>query len=98
MPRNPATTHLLETLIPNPNLPPYMLQVSEAVWKLAADMCVVLNDGPELTAGLRKLREAKDCFVIQRKIDADNDAPRPGLDGAAQKVAAADGCNVGGTP
>jgi hypothetical protein len=30
---------------------------------LAEDMIQVLPDGPELTAGLRKLLEAKDCFV-----------------------------------
>jgi hypothetical protein len=30
---------------------------------LAEAMIVELPDGPELTAGLRKLLEAKDCFV-----------------------------------
>jgi hypothetical protein len=30
---------------------------------LAGDMIRRLPDGPELTAGLRKLLEAKDCFV-----------------------------------
>ncbi len=30
---------------------------------LAALMVLELPDGPELTAGLRKLLEAKDCFV-----------------------------------
>lgn len=30
---------------------------------LAAAMLDDLRDGPELTAGLRKLLEAKDCFV-----------------------------------
>jgi hypothetical protein len=29
----------------------------------AEDMLSQLPDGPELTAGLRKLLEAKDCFV-----------------------------------
>lgn len=32
---------------------------------LAGQMVDVLPDGPELTAGLRKLLEAKDCFVRQ---------------------------------
>jgi hypothetical protein len=36
---------------------------SQACAELAADMIVELPDGPELTAGLRKLLEAKDCFV-----------------------------------
>lgn len=36
---------------------------SEACHNLADDMIGRLPDGPELTAGLRKLLEAKDCFV-----------------------------------
>lgn len=31
--------------------------------RLASQMIADLPDGPELTAGLRKLLEAKDCFV-----------------------------------
>ena len=34
-----------------------------AVHDLAAEVVDTLPDGPELTAGLRKLLEAKDCFV-----------------------------------
>ena len=30
----------------------------------------VLGDGPELSAGLRKLLEAKDCLVRQSILDA----------------------------
>lgn len=30
---------------------------------LAEDMVVALPDGPQLSTGLRKLLEAKDCFV-----------------------------------
>lgn len=37
--------------------------VSEQVSLLAETMLALLPDGPELTAGLRKLLEAKDCFV-----------------------------------
>ena len=37
--------------------------VSGEVFELAAWMIQQLPDGPELTAGLRKLLEAKDCFV-----------------------------------
>jgi hypothetical protein len=37
--------------------------VSGACADLAADMVRRLPDGPELTTGLRKLLEAKDCFV-----------------------------------
>jgi len=37
--------------------------VSERCHDLAQDMVDRLPDGPELTTGLRKLLEAKDCFV-----------------------------------
>jgi hypothetical protein len=36
---------------------------SQACAQLAEEMLSELPDGPELTAGLRKLLEAKDCFV-----------------------------------
>lgn len=36
---------------------------SQQCYDLAANMIHDLPDGPELTAGLRKLLEAKDCFV-----------------------------------
>jgi hypothetical protein len=39
--------------------------ISRYVESLATQMLVDLTDGPELTAGLRKLLEAKDCFVRQ---------------------------------
>jgi hypothetical protein len=38
-------------------------QASKACCDLAEDAIRSLPDGPELTAGLRKLLEAKDCFV-----------------------------------
>ena len=37
--------------------------VSQEVHRLAWDMATALPQGPELTTGLRKLLEAKDCFV-----------------------------------
>ena len=42
----------------------------DCAW-LAAQMIQALPDGPELTAGLRKLLEAKDCFVrgALREVD-----------------------------
>lgn len=36
---------------------------SRACAELAQEMISTLPDGPELTTGLRKLLEAKDCFV-----------------------------------
>lgn len=40
---------------------------------MAIEMAETLNDGPELTAGLRKLLEAKDCFVRQAIVDGEKD-------------------------
>lgn len=45
------------------HLPPVLREVSEPVCLLAQKMDAELPDGPEKTAGLRKLLEAKDCFV-----------------------------------
>lgn len=39
---------------------------------LAYSLIRDLPDGPELTAGLRKLLEAKDCFVRQAVIVAES--------------------------
>lgn len=38
---------------------------------LAIEMAETLKDGPELTTGLRKLLEAKDCFVRQAIVDGE---------------------------
>lgn len=73
--RHPATSGIAEWFtydhLPE-GLPRY---VSASCAKLAADMVEELPDGPELTTGLRKLLEAKDCFVrgaiaATRKPDA----------------------------
>jgi hypothetical protein len=39
------------------------------VSQVAETLLTVLDDGPELSAGLRKLVEAKDCFVRQAVKD-----------------------------
>jgi hypothetical protein len=44
------------------HLPPALQEVSAPFAHLANDMVGRL-EGPEVTAGLRKLLEAKDCFV-----------------------------------
>ena len=44
-------------------------EVSGSICKLAHDMEACLQPGPERTAGLRKLLEAKDCFVRQKVLD-----------------------------
>lgn len=45
------------------HLPRHLRDVSNACRYLAQEMAEELPQGPELTAGLRKLLEAKDCFV-----------------------------------
>ncbi|OUC99348.1 hypothetical protein CA984_03740 [Streptosporangium minutum] len=45
------------------HLPPKLQAASKPCHDLAHEMIEQLPDGPELTAGLRKLLEAKDCFV-----------------------------------
>lgn len=51
-------------LIPNTNLAGIQFSISMSFHDIA---CIMLEenseDSPELTAGLRKLLEAKDCFV-----------------------------------
>jgi hypothetical protein len=45
------------------HLRPALQEISGPCHDLAETMIRNLPDGPELTAGLRKLLEAKDCFV-----------------------------------
>ena len=45
------------------HLPDHLQVVSKEFHRLAHSMAVNLNHNPELTAGLRKLLEAKDCAV-----------------------------------
>jgi hypothetical protein len=45
------------------HLPENLQQVSKPLGELAAALEATLPDGPEKSAGLRKLLEAKDCFV-----------------------------------
>lgn len=45
------------------HLPPALAGVSKTIGDVARDFDENLPDGPEKTAGLRKLLEAKDCFV-----------------------------------
>lgn len=45
------------------HLPTHLQEVSKPIGELAAKMEVELPDGAEKTAGMRKLLEAKDCFV-----------------------------------
>lgn len=48
------------------HLPEILQEVSKPLGELAKEMDNSLPDGPEKSAGLRKLLEAKDCFVRAR--------------------------------
>lgn len=45
------------------HLPPHLQVISKPCYELAYEMVETLDQNPELTVGLRKLLEAKDCFV-----------------------------------
>lgn len=49
------------------HLPAKLQVVSKHICEVAEAMYITLPDGPEKTAGLRKLLEAKDCFVRQAR-------------------------------
>lgn len=65
---NPHTEHLLRFLDAK-HLAPELRDIVVPIKGLADLMSMVLGDGPELTTGLRRLVEAKDCLVRQRIID-----------------------------
>jgi tRNA U34 5-methylaminomethyl-2-thiouridine-forming methyltransferase MnmC len=78
--RHPGTLHFA-ALFEYKHLPPDLAPASAACEDLAQTMVTMLPDGPELTAGLRKLVEAKDCFVRaallarnQPQVISENDA------------------------
>ena len=45
------------------HLPEHLQKISKPLCDVAIELNEILDDGPEKTAGLRKLLEAKDCFV-----------------------------------
>ena len=45
------------------HLPGHLQEVSKPFYQLASQMDRTLPEGAEKTAGMRKLLEAKDCFV-----------------------------------
>jgi len=48
------------------HLPPSLQEISKPICELAQHFDSSLTEGPEKSAGLRKLLEAKDCFVRAR--------------------------------
>lgn len=61
--RHPSSVHMLKVCAPNPNLQGVLYNISDNCFGLALELFDLLPDGPELIAGLRKLVEAKDCFI-----------------------------------
>ena len=61
---HPSTAAILQYFAYE-HLPPHLQEVSKPFGDLARSLAATL-DGPELTAGLRKLLEAKDCAVRAR--------------------------------
>ena len=62
VPRPHPSTEAILRYFAYEHLPPALQEVSRPFAELALDMATRL-EGPELTAGLRKLLEAKDCMV-----------------------------------
>lgn len=60
--RHASTQHVMQ-FFSFGHLPDKLRAIAEPCATLASEMVARLDDGPELTAGLRKLLEAKDCFV-----------------------------------
>lgn len=60
--RHQAVQHF-EPLFNYQHLRPELQEISRPICELADLMVETIPDGPELSAGLRKLLEAKDCFV-----------------------------------
>lgn len=60
--RHPATLGIARYFAYT-HLKPPLRSISAPCATLALDLIEQLPDGPELTAGLRKLLEARDCFV-----------------------------------
>ena len=64
MTRHPSVEGVARYLEPNPNLPKPLYAVAVRASNFAKEILdLIPADSPELTAGLRKLLEAKDCFV-----------------------------------
>lgn len=66
--RHPSVSHF-GPLFAYSHLPADLQSVSAPFGDLAGNLLGQLGDGPELSAALRKLVEAKDCAVRQAVID-----------------------------
>jgi hypothetical protein len=68
--RHSSVKHFRNVLRPNPSLPDGKpREIADEFWILANKLLRLTNDGPELSAALRKLWEAKNCAVLQAVMD-----------------------------
>jgi hypothetical protein len=74
--RHPATAQVLRWFAYEHLRDGRAREVSKTIAATAHGLVEELPDGPELTTGLRKLLEAKDCFV-RAAIDAQPQKPIP---------------------
>jgi hypothetical protein len=77
--RHPATIAIMR-FFAHDHLPPRLQPYAARCATLAELQVVSLPDGAELTTGLRKLLEAKDCFV-RAALDLPNDEAPADYDG-----------------
>lgn len=77
--RHPSVEHLLQFFTVE-HLPPALAVVAGDCAQLAHAMAATLPNNPELTVGLRKLLEAKDCFV-RASLGAAKEDPQPSTSG-----------------
>ncbi|MEV7389593.1 hypothetical protein [Streptomyces sp. NPDC091215] len=82
--RHPSTTHVLR-YFEYDHLPERLQSFSAPFAELAHEMVGSLPDGPELTAGLRKLLEAKDCIVRAAVDQMRDEAAAAEPDGGEQR-------------
>jgi hypothetical protein len=66
--RHPSVRHF-EPLFAYDHLPVHLQEISAHFHATALALLHLLEDGPELSASLRKLLEAKDCAVRQAVLD-----------------------------
>ncbi|MEU9793839.1 hypothetical protein AB0E27_24960 [Streptomyces sparsogenes] len=66
--RHPSTARIAR-YFDYEHLPTDLQTVSRLFHDLAQELLDILPDGPELTAGLRRLLEAKDC-AVRARLDA----------------------------
>ncbi|ARF62905.1 hypothetical protein B1H20_17050 [Streptomyces violaceoruber] len=73
--RHPSTAQAVRGLAYD-HLPAHLQEVSKPFHDLGQQLLDRLPDDPELSAALRKLREAKDCAVLLAAISESDEGSR----------------------